>query len=139
VRAVCDLLIGRVESDHVRLEVAAVTADPIAPEWRTHATIVTVAAGPFSGSVRAPLRENDVRRFIAELRAMDVTLTGEAVLESYEGTFTMRLEAGGTGGIFVSGTARDNPALGRRLCFEFPIDQSYLPALLAAARELDCT
>jgi hypothetical protein len=135
--AVCDLLIGRVESDHVRLEIAAAAADPVAPEWRTHAAIVTVAAGPFSGSIASPLRDHDVQRFITGLRAMYATLAGAAVLQSYESTFALRMTADGTGGIFVTGTARDDPALDRRLHFAFPIDQSYLPALLAAARPLE--
>lgn len=130
------LLLGREGADHVRLEIAAATADRIAPEWRTHAAIVTVAAGPFSGSIATPLRESDVHRFIGELRAMYATLAGGAALQSYESTFALRLTADGTGGIFVSGTARDDPALDRRLHFAFPIDQSYLPALLAAARPL---
>ncbi len=94
-----------------------------------------VAAGASVTAEGAILMTADITRFRDELAAMHASLGGMAELSSYEPNLKVTLAAGRLGGI--SGEIEITPDhLGQFHRFEIGLDQSYLPALIAACDAL---
>jgi len=127
------LLIGYAGNDHVSIE-------PTQHEWPDSLDYwdgnwifaeVRVRAGGFRGAYRAQLRTDEFARFRAGLSSLYERLTGEATFDSTEEWLRLQLVGDGNGHVSVSGEAVDTPGTGNRLTFEFDVDQTDLPRILA--------
>ena len=102
---------------------------PAVDSWRP--MHVDVRAGAFSGGVRDETHVN-LQRFADELAALYASLSGEASFGGEE-KFNLNLVGDGRGGVtaFVDINDFDSTV---RLKFEIRFDQTYLPAIIEAAR-----
>lgn len=88
---------------------------------------ISVAVGGFTGQLRASLRTDEIHRFNEDLKLVDQTLSGAAVLDSMEHWITLTVSAESRGRIVVSGELADGAGVGNVLRFRLPeVDQTYL-------------
>lgn len=92
-------------------------------------TIIDVCGGPFRGAVRDGTVQ--YQGFRKELEVLYETLSGRAVLSSWEG-FRLCLSGSGKGGIEVSVRIVGEQVPRIELSFGFVIDQTYLPPIIRA-------
>jgi hypothetical protein len=90
-----------------------------------------VAAGAFRGSLDRLLRNEDIGRFHDRVAGLYERLTGEALFDTLEGWFDLRLIGEGRGHIEARGQLCDDPVHGNVLEFRLFFDQTYLPPLMA--------
>jgi hypothetical protein len=95
---------------------------------RGYSTLIDVQAGPFSGSLQDDCNGWQMFRF--QLAALRENLAGKATLRTYD-RFELVLVGNGRGAISVRGDVIGEPEQQSRLSFEFTIDQTYLPAIVA--------
>ena len=114
--------------DYVRLSFDKLRYD----NGLTTATI-EVKAGPFQGTVLddAIIRPED---FCEELSQLHDRLIGEATLMSYY-NFRIKVSGNGRGGITVSVELVGRQVPVSKLCFEFEIDQTFLPEIIRRLRD----
>jgi len=93
-----------------------------------------VAAGAFRGSVNRLLRNEDIGRFHDRVVELYKRLTGEALFDTLEGWFDLRMIGDGRGHIEVRGQLCDDPVHGNVLEFRLFFDQTYLPPLMVQLR-----
>jgi hypothetical protein len=89
---------------------------------------VEVRSGGFSARVPFWPERFTLERFLAELRAMDRTLTGEAQLQPLWETEYVRLQLDRAGGVWVSGEV--SGGAGNHLQFGFSTNQTVLAPLI---------
>jgi len=96
-----------------------------------------VSVGAFRGSLGGLLRNEDIGRFHDRVVELSERLTGEALFDTLEGWFDLRLIGDGRGHIEARGRLCDDPVHGNVLEFRLFFDQTYLPPLkqLRAAME----
>jgi hypothetical protein len=116
----------------------------IRPLWRCHPeqddywdgnwveSEIRVRVGGFQGSFRASLRSDEFQKFKRELTRLSTTLAGKATFATMEEQLTITMDGNGRGHIQVSGQATDMAGIGNRLNFSLEIDQTHLPAIIAA-------
>jgi hypothetical protein len=97
---------------------------------------VEVAVQCFRGSVRPYLERPDLERFTRDLAALHASLSGRAELSPVEGQFGVTLVGNGRGGVSVSGFALANASYGSKLQYEFELDQTFLPPVVAELKAL---
>jgi hypothetical protein len=93
---------------------------------------VAVQLGAWAGRYAAQFHVDDLSHFGSGVAALSATLTGEALLSSMDGFLDVHLTGDGKGHVAVKGEAWDRPRWGTHLGFEFEIDQTFLPAILAS-------
>ena len=92
---------------------------------------VTIEVRGFKGFVVASFEPEDFVAFERKLQALSTTLAGVAEFSSREDQVTFYLRIDKLGHIEVSGEAWSLPCYENKLEFEFNIDQSFLPPILA--------
>jgi hypothetical protein len=118
-----EVLIGLPDGDHVLLR-----------DWRRASEEWTlgeaeVRCGPWQGRVRVEFYSNELERFAEEIRKLYRELSGQAILHPIETYITITLTGDGRGGIKVDGYALSDFVTDTRLCFQFTIDQTFLPRI----------
>ena len=99
---------------------------------------ISVAAGGFTGQVRASLRMDEVHRFNEGLKFLNQNLCGAAVLESMEQWITLTVRAESRGRIEVSGELADGAGIGNVLAFELAdLDQTYLAGWISSLNDIE--
>lgn len=93
---------------------------------------VTVQCGGWRGRISTSFFENELDRFVEEIRELHCHLTGKAILNPVEGHIKLTFEGDGKGHITINGEAQQNLAGSTRLTFDFEIDQTYLPQIVNA-------
>jgi len=93
---------------------------------------VEVRTGAFRGKYVADLRVEEFETFRTQLDALYRSLKGEAALNSMEGWVSVRLAADRLGHLNAECEVRDLPGTGSRLLFTLDLDQSFIPAIVAA-------
>ena len=93
-----------------------------------------VTAGAFRGSLKRPLRIDEIGRFHDGVAELYDRLTGEAVLDTMEHWLNLRLIGDGSGHIEARGQLCDDPAGGNVLEFRLFFDQTFLPPLMRQLR-----
>lgn len=111
-------------SEFLRFEI-----EPEYPGWLC--AQVTIQVPGFNGFVVASFEPCDFEAFEQNLRALNETLTGVAKFSSRENQVAFSLKGDALGHIEVSGEAWSQPCYGNKLEFEFNIDQTFIPAILA--------
>jgi hypothetical protein len=105
--------------------------------------LLEVESPPFSASTPFYFDEHFWKRFLAELAALDSTLSGEAKLgQHFEEPYICLSSVGGRGHILVKGVLVENSEHSQRLEFSFVTDQSVLTPFLTglqAAAEAHAT
>jgi hypothetical protein len=96
---------------------------------------VRIAVSGFSGAISPWVEKADFAAFTAQLRTVYESLHGEACFSPLEDQFSLRLCAGSTGAIHLTGHAWSMACRGNELRFAIELDQSFLAAPLA---ELEC-
>ncbi|WP_431844131.1 WapI family immunity protein [Calidifontibacter indicus] len=108
-----ELVIGSAGADHVSITVTGREHPEADDGWDANwvVAVISVVMGSFRGTVRASLRTDEIHRFKRELKSLNTTLAGTAVLDSLErwiAPLTVRAEPGGRFGYAVrSGTERE--------------------------------
>ena len=103
--------------------------EPEYPGWLR--AQVTIQVRGFNGFVVASFELEDFAAFEKKLQALNTTLAGVAEFSSRENQVTFYLRVNKLGHIEVSGEAWSLPCYENKLEFEFNIDQTFLPAILA--------
>lgn len=103
--------------------------EPEYPGWLR--AQVTIQVRGFNGFVVASFEPEDFAAFERKLQALNTTLAGVAEFSSRENQVTFYLRVNKLGHIEVSGEAWSLPCYENKLEFEFNIDQTFLPAILA--------
>lgn len=129
-----DVCIGSAASEHVGIIVHSAD-DPDGYGWLD--CEVEVVAGGFSGRFRASLRTADFASFRKQLQRLYRKLEGVASFTTLEEQLALSLTGDGKGHITVEGTAIDFAGTGNRLLFEFAIDQTYLPRVIAELQRVE--
>ena len=97
---------------------------------------VELSVQGFRGSVQAFLERADLERFAQGLAPLYESLLGRAELSPLEAQITLVLSGNGRGAVTVSGFALSQASFANRLQFEFEVDQTYLPPLMAELQAL---
>jgi hypothetical protein len=126
------IVIGKTGSEHVSI---IVTDRPDSEGWMT--ATLEVSAGAWGGACGAWFHQGELRQFASEIEKLYDSLTGTAVLDPLEPYLELNLTGDGKGHVLVSGQAQDHP--GAILKFRFELDQTELPAIVAALRTADPT
>jgi hypothetical protein len=92
---------------------------------------ISIKAGAWSASYPADLRSPDFPFFREQLEHLQHDPAGVAVFDTLEGQLKLHLNGDHRGHIAIRGTARDKVGTGNELGFQFEIDQSFLPELIA--------
>jgi hypothetical protein len=95
-----------------------------------------IAAGAFSGRLRADLRSDEFQSFSEELESLARTLEGTAAFSTLDGQLAFSLTGDGTGRVRVTGEAIDAAETGNRLQFRFDIDRQQMPPICEALDHL---
>ncbi|WP_426077587.1 WapI family immunity protein [Janthinobacterium sp. PSPC3-1] len=112
-------------TEFLRLEI-----EPAYPGWLR--AQITIQVHGFNGLVVASFEPGDFEAFERELQALNTALAGVAEFSSRENQVTFYLRVNKLGHIDVSGEAWSQPFHNRnKLAFEFNIDQTFLPPILA--------
>ena len=124
------LVIGSAGADHVSIAVTG-REHPDADDdgWDANwvVAVISVVMGGFRGTVRASLRTDEIHRFNRELKSLNTTLAGTAVLDSLERWIALTVRAESRGQIRVCGEIRDRAGGGNVLAFEMTVvDQTYI-------------
>jgi hypothetical protein len=129
----CVIRFGGDEADHLTLTVHGRSRPDSADYWDGNWLTCTaeIAVGAFQGCVDRLLRNEDVSRFHDRLAALYERLKGEALFETLEGWFDLRVIGDGRGHMEGRGQLRDDPAHGNVLEFRLFFDQTAIPRLLA--------
>ncbi|GAA4693240.1 WapI family immunity protein [Nocardioides conyzicola] len=99
---------------------------------------ISVAAGGFTGQVRASLRMDEIHRFNEGLKFLNQNLFGAAVLESMEHWITLTVKAESRGQIEVVGELTDGAGGGNVLTFELAeVDQTYLASWISSLDDIE--
>jgi hypothetical protein len=100
--------------------------------------LVDLVAGPFQGTVEASSYSSKavIQSFHRDLIALHHTLRGKVELPNTYDSFKMSLEGDGLGHLRVRVSARAGDAMDIRLSFDFWIDQTQLPPIIAAVERL---
>jgi hypothetical protein len=127
---------GGAEADYLTLTLHGRSLPHATDYWDGNwlACTADVAAGAFRGSLDRLLRNEDIIRFHDRVAELYERLTGEAVFDTAEGWFDLRLIGDGRGHIDARGQLCDDPVHGNVLEFRLFFDQTYLPPLLAQLR-----
>jgi hypothetical protein len=88
-----------------------------------------IAVGAFRGSIDRLLRNEEISRFHDRLAALHERLTGEALFDTLEGWFDLRIIGDGRGHMEARGQLCDDH--GNMLEFRLFFDQTALPRLMA--------
>jgi hypothetical protein len=100
--------------------------------WLT--STAEIAVGAFRGSIDRLLRNEEVSRFHDRLAELHERLTGEALFDTLEGWFDLRIIGDGRGHMEARGQLCDDPVHGNVLEFRLFFDQTALPRLMAQLR-----
>lgn len=98
--------------------------------------VVSIRAGGFTGEFACTLQPRDFERLAGESERAFHDLRSVASFATLEGQLAFRLEGDGLGHFRVHGEARDEGVNCNRLTWVLQLDQTYLPALIASAREI---
>lgn len=126
-----DVLIGSETGEHVLIRLLS-GGDPNDYWWISGE--VSVAAGAFSGRFPANFRSPDFPPLREQLEMLYRQLEGTAAFATLEEQLELQFVGDGLGHILIRGKARDLAGTGNRLAFETEIDQTELPAIIAALR-----
>ena len=98
------------------------------------ACIAEVAGGAFRGSLDRILRNEDIGRFHDQVAELYERLTGEALFDTLEGWFDLRLIGDGRGHVEARGQVCDDSVRGNVLEIRLFFDQTYLRPLMGQLR-----
>jgi hypothetical protein len=135
-----EVLIGHTASDHVSIRVLGRLHADASDYWDGNwlVTPIEIVAGAFEGQIGASLRVEELRGFREAIQRLNISLRGEALLESMETWLTLRITIDGSGRIVASGRVIDRPGAGNELSFRIDgLDQSYLPHMINALEEIE--
>jgi|SRR4051812_21898721 hypothetical protein len=97
---------------------------------------VDIAVQCFHGSIQPYLERTDLQRFAEDLTALHSSLAGRAELAPTEGQFSVVITGNGRGSLAVSGYALARASYDSKLQFQFELDQTFLPPVLAELEAL---
>ena len=97
---------------------------------------VEIAVSGFSGRIEASLEICDITDFASELTALYQSLQGEARLCPREEQFTIVVSVQTRGQVHVHGVAWSKATYENKLDYNFWLDQSFLPPVLAQLQDL---
>jgi hypothetical protein len=100
---------------------------------------VSVAVGAFRAEVPCTLRAQDFADLLPRLRRLEVDLVGSARFATMEGQLEFEITGDGRGHLDVQGRVVDRPGDGNSLTWSLTIDQTYLPAMIAAVSAISTT
>jgi hypothetical protein len=103
--------------------------EPEYPGWLR--AQVTIQVRGFNGLVVASFEDGDFEAFEKKLRVLNETLVGTADFSSRENQVAFVLRGDALGHIEVTGEAWSQPCYENKLEFEFRIDQTFIPPILA--------
>lgn len=128
---------GGPDADYVILTVHGRSLPHATDYWDGNwlACTAEVAAGAFRGSLDRLLRNEDIGRFYDRVAELYERLSGEALFDTLDGWFDLRLIGDGRGHIEARGRLCDDPVHGNVLEFRLFFDQTYLPPLMAQLRD----
>ncbi|HEY2153988.1 MAG TPA: hypothetical protein VGH33_00060 [Isosphaeraceae bacterium] len=128
----CVIRFGGEEAEYLTLTVHGRSLPHSSDYWDGNwlACTADVAAGAFRGSVDRLLRNEDIARFHRSVVELHQQLTGEALFDTLDGWFDLRLIGDGHGHIEARGQLCDDPVGGNMLEFRLSFDQTYLPRLM---------
>ncbi|MFB9317760.1 WapI family immunity protein [Cryptosporangium minutisporangium] len=135
-----NLVIGSLDAEHVAILVSGRVWPDVSDYWDGNwlHTRIQVRVGRFTADLDADLRTDDLQRFAAELRRLDETLSGSAVLGTLEHWIELTVTCEPSGRLTVTGEVLDDPAGGNQLIFELrQFDQTYLAGWLGQLEEFD--
>jgi len=98
---------------------------------------ISVHMGAFSASIQATLVTCDFPRFRRQLESLYKTLSGSANFDTIERQLQITCIGNERGGIAINGTVQDRVVDGNELRFQFDIDQTYLPGLIAELKDIE--
>lgn len=134
------VLLGRVQEDHLRIEVLG-RQHPDSDDYGDGNWLVTsidLIAGGFRAGIGAGLRANELREFRLALTAVQDSLAGEALLSSLEDWLSLRVTVDARGHVAVNGNLRDHSGGGNALAFEIMGgDQSDLASVLTGLDNIE--
>jgi len=117
-------------TDFLRFEI-----EPEYPGWVR--AQVTIQVRGFNGFVVASFESGDFEAFEKKLQVLNETLTGDADFSSRENQVAFTLRGDRLGHIEVTGKAWSQPCYENKLEFEFNIDQTFIPSILAQLRAMN--
>jgi hypothetical protein len=132
-----ELLIGSLDSQYllVRPLNRSQSEDYWDGNWMN--ALVELAVGAFRGRFTANLRTDEFARFRSELESLYDSLSGSAEFHSMEEWLTIRFTGDARGHFDIRCTVRDQAGVGNTLTFALAIDQTQLPAVLRALRDIE--
>jgi hypothetical protein len=98
---------------------------------------IFVHMGAFTASIEATLVTCDFPRFRRQLESLYRTLRGSANFDTLERQLQIACIGNERGGIAINGTVQDRVVDGNELKFQFDIDQTYLPGLIAELKDIE--
>lgn len=122
-----EVLIGDRDGEHISFCIAT-TRD--GEGW--FGSSVVVACDGWRGRIHTSFYEDELSRFVEQIRQLHNDLAGSAILDPIEGHIKLTFDGDGKGHISVNGVAHQTLARPTRLTFEFGIDQTYLLPIVNA-------
>ncbi len=132
----CVIRFGGEDAEYLTLTVHGRSLPDSLDYWDGNwlACTAEVAVGAFRGSLDRLLRNEDISRFHDRLTELNERLTGEALFDTLDGWFDLRVIGDGRGHLEARGQLCDDPVHGNELEFRLFFDQTFLPPLLAQLR-----
>lgn len=133
-----EFILGKPITDHVRVTINGRTYPASDDYWDGNWLdgTISVRAGAWYGSYSAELRTDEFPPFLEALSKMYESLSGEAEFCPMEPWLVVRCRAGSGGHIQISGEACDNLGSGNTLHFNCEIDQTFLPPVIEALKDI---
>jgi hypothetical protein len=125
------VLIGSIDADHLLIELTGRCSEE---SWLEGS--VEVVADVWRGTVPSGFQAGELRNFAAQLELLFRDLHGIARLSPADPYLDLECSGDGRGHIQIKGTAQ-NRMDGSSLMFCFQIDQTELPAIIAALKAAD--
>jgi len=133
-----EFILGQPSTDHVRVTIAGRKYPDCTDQWDGNWLngTISVRAGAWQGSYQADLRADEFPPFLEALSKMYESLSGEAEFTPMEPWLLIRCWAESGGHIHVSGEACDEIGIGNTLHFKCEIDQTFLPPVIEALKNI---
>jgi hypothetical protein len=137
-----ELLVGRPDSEHLKIQVLARMHPGSSDYWDGNWLVSPIAAtlGSFTAQVRAGLRVDELQAFRQGLEQINQHLQGQAVLTSIEHWISLSVVCRPSGSLSVTGQLDDHYGTGNVLSFTIKdLDQTDLPTMLSALSAIEQT
>jgi hypothetical protein len=135
-------MIGPHDADGIVLRVLGRTHPDAGDFWDGNwlRTTLDLAVGPFSGSVAANLRAEELAAFRKDLQRLYEAVEGHVVLSTMERWVELAIDGDGLGHVHVVGEVFDTAgAVGDSVRFHLDIDPTYLPRIIDSLMIIEAT